>query len=275
MQPSKCAEDARAADGCEFPSCALISREIRTKYGIQVSASTVRKDLQLKGANARRRPKGPRRYVGDEEARLALAKKHRKDDFEKLLFSDEKYADCNDHGFGWEWCFNGAAPTPKGRERFGPRVHMWGLIGVGVKKLVILPAERINAELYQKHCIKPSLHIIKANQRVFMQDGAKPHVCDSTMRHLSKSGVRLLAGWPPRSPDLNPIEQVWAHIARKISDCGPTDEEELAEFVRQCWDAIPQATIDWFVRSFTAKLEACIALGGKTIPRDRTRRAPF
>jgi hypothetical protein len=50
-----------------------------------------------------------------------------------------------------------------------------------------------------------------------------------------------------------------------VHDCGPTNVEELREFWRAQWDAIPQAEVDRAVLSFEARLRACRRHGGATI----------
>ena len=50
---------------------------------------------------------------------------------------------------------------PLGRDRWAPKVHFWGLIGVGVKKLVVLPQTAITADICRDHCLKKSLQLFK------------------------------------------------------------------------------------------------------------------
>ena len=48
----------------------------------------------------------------------------------------------------------GEVVEPLGRDRSAPKVHFWGLIGVGVKKLVVLPQTAITADICRDHCLK-------------------------------------------------------------------------------------------------------------------------
>ena len=47
-------------------------------------------------------------------------------------------------------------------------------------------------------------------ETIFMQDGVSSHTAHQTVDFFGKFGIRLLSGWPTLSPDLNPIETVWA-----------------------------------------------------------------
>jgi hypothetical protein len=82
--------------------------------------------------------------------------------------------------------------------------------------------------------------------------------------------VRDLCGFqcldhPPASPDLNPIEHLWAHIKIRLSKRRtPTSADAL-------WDAIvdiyenetPQELLNTLVESMGARIETCIKFEGK------------
>ena len=74
----------------------------------------------------------------------------------------------------------------------------------------------------------------------------------------------VLHGWPARSPDLSPIENLWAIIQKRVDSHGPSDQEELWKFVRQEWDALSDATVKNLVESFRGRCERCVAEGGVT-----------
>ena len=53
----------------------------------------------------------------------------------------------------------------------------------------------------------------------FMHDGASAHTCFTVTDFINSKRVKVLP-WPPRSPDLNIIENVWHLICEKVYD-GP------------------------------------------------------
>lgn len=102
---------------------------------------------------------------------------------------------------------------------------------------------------------------------IFQQDGARPHIGKNVLAYLSRKGVRRdgLESWPPYSPDLNVIEQVWAELDRRISDKAPQTTEQLKSAAREAWDEIPMKTINNYVRSFGSKCERVFAAGGEAV----------
>lgn len=50
--------------------------------------------------------------------------------------------------------------------------------------------------------------------------------------------MSLLAGWPPNSPDLNPIENFWSWVDAKVSALGC---KTFLEFKKQLFLTISQA----------------------------------
>lgn len=68
-----------------------------------------------------------------------------------------------------------------------------------------------------------------------------------------------------RSPDLNPIETLWARLQALVSARGPNDTMQLQRFVQAEWNKIPQAEIDKLVLSYESRLDKCIAQEGAII----------
>ena len=242
-----------------YGSARAISRAL--PEALKASVTTIARDLKLMGFVSRRRPKGPVNSQNDHVNRVAACKANLLLP-QKKYFSDEKMFDVNDHGAGREWCLPGVSPSRRQYARWCPTVHVWGVIGVGFKKLIVLPKGTIDAAKYVRLCLAKVVPELRKG--VFMQDGAPCHTAQSTMAYLARMGVTVMA-WSARSCDLNPIEQLWALIQREVSRRGPVDRDELVRFVVEEWEKYPQAVIDKLVLSFEKKARACVASGGATV----------
>lgn len=82
---------------------------------------------------------------------------------------------------------------------------------------------------------------------------------------LNDASVRTLT-WPGNSPDLNPIENCWFMIGRKITDKKPRSLRELQETIVHVWHH--EMNLDYIrklIDSMPARVEAVIkAKGGPT-----------
>ena len=71
-----------------------------------------------------------------------------------------------------------------------------------------------------------------------MHDNAPSHAANATIKFLTKRGIPVsrLMQWPLASPDLNPIENLWAIVKKRISDGGMQYNSKS-----EVWDAIQQS----------------------------------
>ncbi|GFU09050.1 hypothetical protein TNCV_1319121 [Trichonephila clavipes] len=68
---------------------------------------------------------------------------------------------------------------------------------------------------------------------------------------LDSEGIQRLV-WPARSPDLNPIENVWDALGRQVAgrNYPPTNKNTLIRALTEEWDKLPQQLLDNVVQSF-------------------------
>ncbi len=69
---------------------------------------------------------------------------------------------------------------------------------------------------------------------------------------MEKRGI--LAGFPPRSPDLNPIEMVFAFWANKVSERREINIQSLILAIREKWSRIPQSVVRECIREVKSRI---------------------
>ena len=258
----------------KHPAAAAIARVWNLENPLlPVSVSTVQRDLRSVGLVSRRRPRGPKRVVGDEKRRVVFAAsllRKGKKMVERIAFTDAKYYDSNCHGNTREWCVKGDQPSSMVKDTWAPRVHVWGFIAKDVKFLVRIPSHKPTAASYKRYCLIPLVkHLSKCPggvpDVVVQHDGDTAYGTEECIRYLAGKGLESLEGWPARSPDLSPIENMWAIVSKRVDAYGPLDVEGLWGFVERAWDDIPMSTVNALVLSFHGRLKKCVAGGGRTI----------
>ncbi|GFW35554.1 transposable element Tcb1 transposase [Trichonephila clavipes] len=84
---------------------------------------------------------------------------------------------------------------------------------------------------------------------------------------LDSEGIQRLVR-PARSPDLNPIENVWDALGRQVAgrNYPPTNKNTLIRALTEEWDKLPQQLLDNVAQSMVRRVECCITLHGGHIP---------
>ncbi|CAH1999243.1 unnamed protein product [Acanthoscelides obtectus] len=129
-------------------------------------------------------------------------------------------------------------------------VMVWGAIAYGSRSPLIFIRGNMNAQRYIHEVLEPHLlpYLDTLADPTFQQHNARPHVARVTIDFFQHNDVTLLP-WPPRSPDLSPIEHVWNMMVLR---------EELVV----AWNEIPQEDIDHLIRSMLRRVGECVAHQG-------------
>ncbi len=96
---------------------------------------------------------------------------------------------------------------------------------------------------------------------IFQQDLAPAHNAKSTKSCLNDHGVGVL-DWPANSPDLNPIENLWGIVKRKMRNKSPKNADELKATVKETWDSIPPQQCHKLTTSIPRRIEPVIKSKG-------------
>lgn len=93
---------------------------------------------------------------------------------------------------------------------------------------------------------------------VFQQDNDPKHTSRLAKEWFQKNRVEVME-WPAQSPDLNPIENLWCDVKEAVSNCNPSNNNQLWETVEHAWKSISQERCENLVNSMNRRCAAVIA----------------
>ena len=105
----------------------------------------------------------------------------------------------------------------------------------------------VTSPYYLNNIINPVIVPLHDQHRanfIFMDDNAPAHRGCIIREQLLETGEPQME-WPTISPDLNPTENLWDQLSRRVEACNsvPHNHNDLRAALQEEWDAMPQLTI--------------------------------
>ena len=261
-----------------FQSASVAARHTMGTGNRLVSPQTIIRLLRRHRLFCHRPFRGQKLTPQHQQRRLNWAVAHRNwvGEWDDVLFSDEcRFCIDNVNNGDRVWRQRGqryAAINIKEHNFWGgPSVMLWGglsgnqLVGPIFFQLHPGRGGGVTAARYIAQVLQPAVvpFFARGRAQVFQQDNARPHTALATQRYLQRNNIATML-WPAVSPDLNPMEQVWAYLKRKINTLPrrPATAHELRrEIVRQ-WNRVPAAFLQRLVASMRNRSRLVINNGG-------------
>ena len=96
-----------------------------------------------------------------------------------------------------------------------------------------------------------------------MQDNAPAHKSKYAMKWFKDNNIRLL-NWPPSSPELNPIENIWDCFDKELRRLKPTNIGQLQTMIEDLWRSVTCQQCQKLVDSMPRRVKECVLARGGT-----------
>ena len=267
-----------------------------SRKGHPVSDRSIRrfwkKEMGLKAYKIRTRPKLTEKQVSD---RIKFCKKRKdwtEEDWKNVLFSDESTFELfhppnrqNDR----IWAPDAASVPTAPSVKFPAKLMVWGMMShQALSELhVIPPKTKVDTKYYVENILEESClpainrtpsdgSVLKGrmvadrSKAIFMQDGAPVHRSATAQQWCRDNLPHFWAKeeWPGNSPDLNPIEELWAIVQQDLDKQKPaTNLAQLETQLKCAWSRIQPSVLSNLVASMPNRVRKCLLVRGQYIER--------
>ena len=241
-----------------------LASEFQVTQGLDISRESVRRTIKCMGLYKRIPIRGPGITPQNEKIRVDWAKKHQNIHWHKIIFTDECSIWLN-QGKIRMWT-RGERPILN-IPRHTPKVHIWG----GISTRGATPVKVFRQNFNSEHYCNVLNEVLFQTAETLYPDGWKLQEDNSSI-HKSKLScafkethrVRCI-DWPPNSPDLNPIENLWGVLKHRIMVNAPKTIEEVENMIYSHWETFEPEFLSKLTNSMRKRCNLVIASEGKKI----------
>jgi len=260
-----------------FATAKEIKHQLQKRFDFTLSERTVRWVLANKLNYKTGKPKAvPMMTAKHVEKRLEFCKKYLNVDWEHTVFSDETSIQMHQNNILVRW--KEGMPRPRAAKPKHPyKCHFWGAISAnGTIGCYLWDDQTLDGNLY-RWILRTKL-FRQAKAKVgkrwgFQQDNDPKHTAKATKELLAKNVPLGVVDWPANSPDLNPIENLWAWMKRRIEQWEKQSilrgknvtTVMFRRLVMRAWNDVKSGMCRDLIYSMKGRIKKCQELNGQTI----------
>ena len=248
------------------------AEDISNRAKKKISRWTVQRALHQLGYHWRL-PGRKKLSHSQKAARAEFARAHQEDDWDETWSFDEAYLNLYRHS---NRCWISATTEeyvqlPKlttRQEKISVGV-CFAISRSGKSELCFLPKSWSGSDLVKifKETLLPSIawpKLPSRNQRFIVDNDGRHHM-DVWKNFAKKFRLQALSPWPSNSPDLNPIENVFAWLKHYVESKSPSSEETLRQAIMDAFRDIPEAHFRNLIDSMESRMKEVLKLKGARI----------
>ena len=289
--------------GGEIGGLKQVAKELEHKLGLKVSTKTLSASLKAyckrMGQPIKVSYKEPTKMLSKAtcEKRVSFCTKNKNRDWSNVMFTDRCKFTFDYPGVKVQNC----AWVRVGQERAVPKVNHASCLNVyagitkyGVTAMVVVAgttnhktiyknkkgfgARNITSEEY-KHVV---MQLLDEGKRIFADKKGGAHWYfqqdnDPTHKKASRDAlhewhtsnpncvVEILPDWPPNSPDLSPIENVWSYVQHHANKAGCKKFEDFSATVKSIFASLSKDHINKLYSSMKQRVNKCLQKQGAKI----------
>lgn len=142
------------------------------------------------------------------------------------------------------------------------KVNLVGVVSYDGPNMIYSVSTNLTGQIFEQ-LVKKKLKDIVKDSTVLM-DNASIHL--KGVNYIVNSGIRVI-DFPPKSNDLNVIENVWGELQKKLNrkllNITISTKAELLNLIEECWKEIPLSFIKNCILSMQKRLKEIIRVKGK------------
>lgn len=128
-------------------------------------------------------------------------------------------------------------------------------------KIIVPIKNKVDASCYIQILKDHALNFLDLHE-IFQQDNAPAHSAEKTRIFFEENAFVCLENWPPQSPDLNIIENLWSVLKKAVSRRNPRNLDELLSFSQEEFAKIPKDYVQKLYDSIPSRLTLVLQNNG-------------